>query len=106
MGVLDSNNRLFRLGCALLVFLGLVFNNGLFWDITSRRPASVHWTYRGQGKTAADGPRTEPLIENQLKGSGTEDSCAGAKKDGAVPGRRTAPQTADGRLGPAGTVNN
>lgn len=106
MGVLGSPSRLFRFGCALLVFVGLIFNNGLFWDITSRRPASVQWTYRGQGKTAADAPQVQPSTGQQVRGAKIEHVSAGTRKDGGVPTGRAAPQTEDGRLGPAGAVNH
>lgn len=53
MSVLRSYLRLFRWGSALVVFVGLLFNNGLFWDVTSRRPTPVASQYRGQGNTAA-----------------------------------------------------
>jgi len=82
MVVLRSNLRLFRWGSALVVFVGLLFNNGLFWDMTSRRPTSVASQYRGQGRTAAHELMKRSKSVEDVKGRGSEEQ-AGVAEEGA-----------------------
>ncbi len=80
MSVLRSNFRLFRWGSAVIVFVGLLFNNGLFWDITSRRPTSVTSQYRGQGRTAAHELVRRSESVQDMKAPEDKDQAAVEKK--------------------------